>query len=247
MPLPQSHPASLTISPPTPTQIALFNRVRPPLSQALMQTVVQDALNNTFLEYVAKNPEKVARDFHVVLFAHSLGSVICYDLLAQQGPVPPAQTPPNTPASTHTAAPVAPTVPGWAPSTPTSGPSSDPTRATWDKPSKLLFPVLALYALGSPLPLFLAGRGVTTGTLPGAYPRGARGSKHLYNIMHANDPIAYRYRPGRPLLTPAVPSPTATGILEADLAWTGHLCPSFAFAVASKPSGTKHDFIATAI
>eukprot|EP00667_Euglena_gracilis_P024144 EG_transcript_27598 len=48
----------------------------------VLQAAVRRSLNAAFLDYVAEHPERASWNLHVVLLAHSLGSIICYDLLA---------------------------------------------------------------------------------------------------------------------------------------------------------------------
>ena len=110
---------------------------------------VQRGLNRAYLDYLTSesdaDPAFDPAGLRVLLYAHSLGSVMCYDLLSE--------------------------------------------------PGALHFPVHTFCALGSPLGLFLATRGVALGGLGGVFPPGAAGAQFVFNVLHPYDPLAYRLEP----------------------------------------------------
>eukprot|EP00668_Euglena_longa_P034652 GGOE01044483.1.p1 GENE.GGOE01044483.1~~GGOE01044483.1.p1 ORF type:complete len:500 (-),score=92.92 GGOE01044483.1:162-1556(-) len=158
--------------------------------RAVLQRAVQQALNAAFLQYIVEHPERATRKLHVVLLAHSLGSVICYDLLAMTAP-------PSTSDMHEAEVALAglPPAPEGAIQARRKAIHSMETTAQQPSSKTLLFPVLALYLLGSPLGMFLASRGHCPGSMAAPFPPHSPGSTYLFNVMHANDPIAYRFEP----------------------------------------------------
>lgn len=150
---------------------------------AILDSVVK-SLNSVYSKFIKRNPSFVGK---VSIFAHSLGSVLCWDVLCNQ-----QSKSPVTVTDKESAAPV------WAPNAVTIG--------------NLKFEVDKFFIVGSPLGCFLSLRGINQsigvglGTprsaplmtcnpaVPGS-PDGLPKVNRLYNIFHPYDPVAYRLEP----------------------------------------------------
>ena len=150
---------------------------------AILDSVVK-SLNSVYSKFIKRNPSFVGK---VSIFAHSLGSVLCWDILCNQ-----RSKSAVTVTDKETAAPV------WAPNAVTIG--------------NLKFEVDKFFIVGSPLGCFLSLRGINQslgvglGTprsaplmtcnpaVPGSHD-GLPKVNRLYNIFHPYDPVAYRLEP----------------------------------------------------
>jgi len=159
-----------------------------PMHRAVILDSVVNSLNVVYKKFVARNPDF---DGPVSLFAHSLGSVLCWDVLCNQpsasGGRAGLATPPKQPST-----------PAWAPSALDIG--------------KLAFEVDQFIVAGSPLGCFLALRGVnqaagmglgtaasaalmhTNHARPGS-PHGLPQCRRMFNVYHPLDPVAYKLEP----------------------------------------------------
>ena len=179
------------------TAVEVLFYLTPVHRRAILDSVVY-SLNVVYSKFMARNPEF---DGHISLFAHSLGSVLCWDVLCNQGgesvdpagfglrgassTIPPPSLPPTGP-------------PAWAPISLDIG--------------RLAFDVDNFIVAGSPLGCFLALRGVNQATGLGlgtpasaalmhtnpANPGSADGlprCKRMYNIYHPLDPVVYKLEP----------------------------------------------------
>lgn len=152
-----------------------------PMHRAAILDSVVNSLNFVYRKFINRNPNFQGK---VSIFAHSLGSVLCWDVLCNQGD--------------HVQVAQDPIAPSWAPNTLDIG--------------QLDFEVDKLFIAGSPLGCFLALRGVNQaagtglGTNASAAlmqcnpnrpgPRdGLPKINRLYNIYHPYDPVAYRLEP----------------------------------------------------
>jgi len=174
------------------TAVEVLFYLTPVHRRAILDSVVY-SLNVVYSKFMARNPEF---DGQVSLFAHSLGSVLCWDVLCNQGkeyvdragvghrPASPSKLPPGPPA--------------WAPISLDIG--------------RLAFDVDNFIIAGSPLGCFLALRGVNQASglglgtpasaalmhmnpaNPGS-PDGLPRCKRMYNIYHPLDPVVYKLEP----------------------------------------------------
>jgi hypothetical protein len=154
-----------------------------PMHRAAILDSVVNSLNVVYRKFINRNP---GFEGEVSLFAHSLGSVLCWDVLCNQEDGSPGNQQDCRGA------------PAWAPNAIDIG--------------KLEFDVDKLFIAGSPLGCFLSLRGVNQasgvglGTAASAmlmHCNPARpGSRdglpkvnRLYNVYHPYDPVAYRLEP----------------------------------------------------
>lgn len=152
-----------------------------PMHRAAILDSVVNSLNFVYRKFINRNPGFRGK---VSIFAHSLGSILCWDVLCNQGDF-----------SQIIKDPIA---PSWAPNILDIG--------------QLEFDVETLFIAGSPLGCFLALRGVNQaagtglGTKASAAlmqcnpnrpgpPDGLPKVRRLYNIYHPYDPVAYRLEP----------------------------------------------------
>eukprot|EP00960_Hanusia_phi_P031486 749318-Hanusia_phi.AAC.1 len=160
-----------------------------PLYKYKILDAVASLLNLKYKEYVERFPKFSGK---VSLFCHSLGSLIAFDLLANQ---PEHEEKPEGQEDQE-------------------GQEQEELEEedAWEWP-KLDFKVDNLFAVGSPIAMFLTVRG---DILSESWPKGATeftlpGGAKFFNIFHPTDPIAYRFEP---LLDeeyskfPAAPMPT---------------------------------------
>ncbi len=152
-----------------------------PMHRAAILDSVVNSLNVVYRKFINRNPGFQGK---VSIFAHSLGSILCWDVLCNQGDF-----------SQIVKDPVA---PSWAPNTLDIG--------------QLNFDVDTLFIAGSPLGCFLALRGVNQAAGTGLGTKasaalmqcnpsrpgpsdGLPRVRRLYNIYHPYDPVAYRLEP----------------------------------------------------
>jgi hypothetical protein len=160
-----------------------------PLHRAAVLDSLVASLNSAYSRFMLRNPEFSGK---VNLVAHSLGSILCWDVLCNQ-PAPPGA---KTTTTTTTAA--AAEAHSW---------SAAPVEI-----SQLAFQVDQLILAGSPLGCFLALRGVNLLKNRGlgqpnsaklmqchpdydVIPDGLPDVQRFYNIYHPYDPVAYRLEP----------------------------------------------------
>lgn len=152
-----------------------------PMHRAAILDSVVNSLNFVYRKFMNRNPGFCGK---VSIFAHSLGSILSWDVLCNQGDF--AQVAQD------------PIAPSWAPNTLDIG--------------QLEFDVDTLFIAGSPLGCFLALRGVNQAAGTGLGTRasaalmqcnpnrpgprdGLPKVNRLYNIYHPYDPVAYRLEP----------------------------------------------------
>jgi len=167
-----------------------------PMHRAAILSSLVTSLNSVYAKFMLRNP-----DFRgpVSIFAHSLGSIICWDVLCNQLPPAGGAIAPFGGSS------------GGGPGSPTAVPV-----ASWNSSpvaiQQLDFEVDQFILAGSPLGCFLALRGVNQAAgrglgTPGAAalmqchpgippsPHGLPAVRRLYNLYHPYDPVAYRLEP----------------------------------------------------
>lgn len=179
------------------TAVEVLFYLTPSHRRAILDSVVY-SLNVVYNKFMARNPEF---DGQISLFAHSLGSVLCWDVLCNQGgeSVDPAGVGSRRASSTAQSPSLPPTgPPAWAPVSLDIG--------------RLAFDVDNFIVAGSPLGCFLALRGVDQARGLGlgtpasaalmhtnpANPGSADGlprCKRMYNIFHPLDPVVYKLEP----------------------------------------------------
>lgn len=120
-------------------------------SQAILNAVALE-LNRLFSLFVSRNPGFIGT---CALGGHSLGSLICFDLLSHQAKDP-----------------------------------SDPNLTKYPN-EQIQFKPVCLFALGSPIPVFLSVRGINQIDDNFQLPT----CPAFYHIFHPYDPIAYRLEP----------------------------------------------------
>lgn len=157
-----------------------------PLHRASVLSGVVASLNSAYARFMLRNPNFRGP---VSIIAHSLGSVLCWDILCNQ--------------------PDAVAMAGGAPmAVPATGPSWSAAPVAIQQ---LAFDVDQLILAGSPLGCFLALRGVDPLTRPlgsaaaaplmqchpdfGVTPDGLPAVRRLYHIYHPYDAVAYRLEP----------------------------------------------------
>ncbi|XP_037927764.1 phospholipase DDHD2-like [Teleopsis dalmanni] len=175
----------------------------PTYCQKITSTVTQ-ALNDSYEKYCSRQP-----DFRgsVSVAGHSLGSVILFDILANQKPEEKRKahqsdtsvlsgrywsTVPSTPNTVKVEAPYA------------RGPAG--TGQPYVNYTKLAFQPKSFFALGSPIAIFVTIRGIDRLGVDFCFPT----CPSFFNIFHPFDPVAYRVEslisPGlsnvRPVLIP---------------------------------------------
>ncbi|CAF0921172.1 unnamed protein product [Rotaria sordida] len=127
-------------------------------------------MNRLYNIFLQRNP---SFNGQVSVIGHSLGSVILYDILANQTAVNEDEVLSNNQAENRTNLCV-------------SG-----TGQVSIQYEKLKFPVAYFFALGSPIAIFLTARGITSLASDYTFPT----CKGLLNIFHPYDPVAYRLEP----------------------------------------------------
>jgi hypothetical protein len=183
-----------------------------PAHRAAMLSSLVTSINSVYARFRLRNP-----DFSgpVSIFAHSLGSILCWDVLCNQniyGTVPPPAHIPRTQNTWSTAA----TTTAGAPAAASAGPSSSTTYSAFGTVPVILpplhFSVEAFILVGSPLGCFLALRGVdisferglgssTSASLMQLHPEnkgtgdGLPAARRVFNLYHPFDPVAYRIEP----------------------------------------------------
>lgn len=165
------------------TAVEVLFYLTPLHRRAILDSVV-NSLNAVYEKFIRRNPNFNGK---VSIFAHSLGSILCWDILCNQE----SQRDDGSVNSLGTS-------PGWAENPVTIG--------------KLKFEVDNLFIAGSPLGCFLSLRGVnpahgiglgTTMSAPlmqcnpsvPSSPDGLPAVRRLYNIFHPYDPVAYNLEP----------------------------------------------------
>ncbi len=182
------------------TAVEVLFYLTPMHRRAILDSVVY-SLNVVYNKFMARNPDF---DGQISLFAHSLGSVLCWDVLCNQGSlsresVDLASLGHRHASSTKSPASLpSPGPPAWAPGSLEIG--------------RLAFDVDNFIVAGSPLGCFLALRGVNQATGLGlgtpasaalmhtnpANPGSADGlprCKRMYNVYHPLDPVVYKLEP----------------------------------------------------
>lgn len=187
-----------------------------PLHRAAVLGSLVASLNSAYSRFMLRNPEFRGK---VSIVAHSLGSILCWDILCNQ-PVSVSAAHgmnalsggPSTDSSVAGGL-----GPGLAPTSATLSPApAAAAAAEWSAApveiSPLSFQVDQLILAGSPLGCFLALRGVDQsksrglGTAKSAQlmqchpdydviPDGLPAVRRLYHIYHPYDPVAYRLEP----------------------------------------------------
>lgn len=159
------------------------------MAEALVQ-----ALNDVVARFRARNRGFVGP---VSVVAHSLGSVLMFDLMNQMGiaahrghhhsppRTPGAHSPDEEASPSHVAALM-------AENAALRAALEAPARHAPTAKSSLAFEVDTLVMLGSPLGLFLALRGQPDMLHP---PRTRLACRRLVNVMHPLDPVSYRLEP----------------------------------------------------
>lgn len=161
-----------------------------PMHRAAILDSVVNSLNVVYRKFMIRNPDFEGR---VSLFAHSLGSVLSWDVLCNQ-----------TSGGTGV---------GDGPARGPSTPAQSPAWAPWVLDiGKLAFEVDRFIVAGSPLGCFLALRGVnhaagtglgttassglmhTNPAKPGS-PDGLPRCRRMFNVYHPLDPVAYKLEP----------------------------------------------------
>lgn len=155
---------------------------------------VVSQMNSVYEQFMGNNP---SFDGPVSIFAHSLGSVICYDILTSWSPLLMYDQYVTEAINTHI-----------------QNVKDERARETMveyqaarekmhnnveggikkmlvTKDEILLFKVKYLFAIGSPLAVFLVMRGVGKDTV---IPENAK-VERIYNVFHPYDPVAYRLEP----------------------------------------------------
>ncbi|CAF3993390.1 unnamed protein product [Rotaria sordida] len=127
-------------------------------------------MNRLYNIFLQRNP---SFNGQVSVIGHSLGSVILYDILANQTAVNEDEILSNNQAENRTNLCI-------------SG-----TGQVSIQYEKLKFPVAYFFALGSPIAIFLTARGITSLASDYTFPT----CKGLLNIFHPYDPVAYRLEP----------------------------------------------------
>ncbi|CAF1147359.1 unnamed protein product [Rotaria sp. Silwood1] len=127
-------------------------------------------MNRLYNIFLQRNPSFKGQ---VSVVGHSLGSVILYDILANQTSVNDEEIIKNNQTENRTNLCV-------------SG-----TGQVSIQYEKLEFPVAYFFALGSPIAMFLTVRGITSLASDYTFPT----CKGLLNIFHPYDPVAYRLEP----------------------------------------------------
>eukprot|EP00026_Physarum_polycephalum_P005652 Phypoly_transcript_05687.p1 GENE.Phypoly_transcript_05687~~Phypoly_transcript_05687.p1 ORF type:complete len:630 (+),score=112.13 Phypoly_transcript_05687:80-1891(+) len=177
-----------------------------PYGQTIITEVGQQ-LNQQYSQFKKDYPD-FSGDFSI--YAHSLGSIICYDLLSHQA------QPPSTLTTAPTDKQDTPTLPS-PPSSTVTSPLSSPRSlqkpegnvATWQRLSAkpttpptadqlpgdppLKFPLIEFeienfFMVGSPTGIFLTARGAD-------YPVRLPKCSNIYNIYNPNDPVSYLIEP----------------------------------------------------
>ncbi|RIB17797.1 DDHD domain-containing protein [Gigaspora rosea] len=159
----------------------------PRYREIMINTVTNEA-NRIYNLFIQRNPKFLEVGGKVSLYGHSLGSVLAFDVLCHQPPIPSSI---NELSST-----------------------SDSKRVD-ESYVKLDFPVQNFFSAGSPIGLFLLLKGLKIGSrkyyenvdktsdgdvnlplseennIPLCYPK----VRNIYNLFHNADPIAYRLEP----------------------------------------------------
>ena len=172
-----------------------------PIHRAAMLASLVTCLNSVFARFMLRNPEFSGP---VTIVAHSLGSVLCWDILCNcKCSFPPSfqETTPASVSPEHIQSQMG---------------APDPLPLAWDPPpidlAPLNFAVDVLILVGSPLGCFLALRGIDVAQNrglgspnsarimqlhPGIKPMedGLPAVRRLYNLYHPFDSVAYRLEP----------------------------------------------------
>ncbi|XP_033106666.1 phospholipase DDHD1-like isoform X2 [Anneissia japonica] len=177
-----------------------------PLYRSEILKKLQEELNRLYNLFCHRNPWFEANNGKVSIFAHSLGSVITYDILTGWNPI-------------HLYDQYLSHEQGQHPDLETVGPAHKELAvklakarkrvveleekllatnqiAAYENAPKLIFKVENLFCVGSPLSVFLGMRGIRphgNGSIDHILPHGA--CKRLFNIYHPSDPVAYRIEP----------------------------------------------------
>ncbi|XP_071961964.1 phospholipase DDHD1-like [Antedon mediterranea] len=177
-----------------------------PLYRSEILKKLQEELNRLYKLFCHRNPWFEANSGKVSIFAHSLGSVITYDILTGWNPI-------------HLYDQYLSHEQGRHPDLDTVGPDNQELAvklakarkkvveleekllatnqiAADENAPKLIFKVENLFCVGSPLSVFLGMRGIRpqgNGSIDHILPH--RACKRLFNIYHPSDPVAYRIEP----------------------------------------------------
>ena len=180
---------------------------------AIMQSLIA-SLNSAYARFMLRNPEFKGP---VSIMAHSLGSVLCWDILCNQpASAEAATTASATKGSSGNSGDIG-NVAGTAPQGGAgSGNAGNYLPTGWSAApveiTQLSFDVDQLILAGSPLGCFLALRGVdqskkrglgTPGSAPlmqchpdfAVQPDGLPAVQRIYHVFHPYDPVAYRLEP----------------------------------------------------
>jgi hypothetical protein len=183
-----------------------------------MADALSAALNETYGRFIARHP---GFNGPVSVVAHSLGSVLMFDLLSggtvsgspgavqEVAAVPPplaARGDAAALAAENAALRAALAASAAALAAATAAAAAPAAHVPFPR-APLAFPVDTLLLLGSPLGLFLALRG-GLGLAGGSHSREGLACRRLLNVMHPYDPIAYRLEPlAWPAGAPPRPAP----------------------------------------
>jgi len=155
------------------TLMDVFYLMNPILAEMIYHESASQ-LNMQYTQFMQRNPDFKGK---VSILAHSLGSIICFDLLCNQSYEKFIKNKGNILAWEETLQ---------IPSEPTE---KNPFWSTCPKDCpQLVFQVDTLFTIGSPLGMFLALRGQNPmWSIPKC--------TNLVNIFHTYDPVAYRIEP----------------------------------------------------
>ena len=200
---PRSVPALRTFANEVVLDVLFYEQ---PAHRELIQRAVATQVAAILKAWYHHHPTWPAEKRQVVLCGHSLGAVICFDMLLSSSP-PPAPALPCSPGHrrTESSSAPAPAANAWSPEPtavtrpPTAAaapPAAAPIAAvaappeTWEPGVLPPGAFSAFVALGSPVGMFAALRGLHLGpafALPGC--------PGFFNVFHRNDPVAYRLEP----------------------------------------------------
>ena len=199
---PRSVPALRTFANEVVLDVLFYEQ---PAHRELIQRAVATQVAAILKAWYHHHPTWPAEKRQVVLCGHSLGAVICFDMLLSSSP-PPAPALPCSPGHRRTESSSAPTPVSnaWSPdptavTLPPSAAAAPAAAAavaavappeTWEPGVLPPGAFSAFVALGSPVGMFAALRGLHLGpafALPGC--------PGFFNVFHRNDPVAYRLEP----------------------------------------------------
>ncbi|XP_063718412.1 phospholipase DDHD1-like isoform X2 [Symsagittifera roscoffensis] len=169
----------------------------PLYTEEILDTVVKEIHRqyNLFIEY---NPEFVKNGGKVSLIGHSLGSVICYDILRNYRTMDDFVANLQNEAMANSSQPSPEVAKYFELKKQLLQLEQSIAKPYYDSfgPRSLPFNVENYYAVGSPLGCFLALRGIKpsqNGSIENLLPKNA--AKRFYNLFHPYDPVAFRLEP----------------------------------------------------